>query len=206
MRRRQRHFSPDGRGRFRTQLRANERELLRHLPEEALGILGTSHPAVRRLRPVAYVDDDAAEAEYQQAVGASLVDARRHALQSMAESADEPVIDGELLQLWLQAIEALRLVLGTHLDVSEDMDLPSPSDPRATPLAVYHYLSALQDEAIQSLSTLLPDVPDEDDDDPLGSEPEDWLGLGLGLGGADWDELGPGSGSGGGPGGGGAPR
>lgn len=159
---RQRHFSPDGKGRFRTHLRPNEREFLRHLPEEALGLVGTDHPAARRLAPVAYVDDDAAEAEYQQTVGGSLVAARRAALQSLAETVDQPTIDSELLELWLQAIEALRLVLGTHLDVTENMPELPPNDPRAMPMAVYHYLSALQEEAIRSLGTLLPDVPDGD--------------------------------------------
>lgn len=168
--RRQRHFVAISPGRFRTQLRAEERELLRHLPDEVAPILGTGHRSARRLTPVAYVDDPEAEAEYQQTVGGTLLAARRQALQTLAATVDQPVVDEPTLQQWLQAFEAMRLVLGTHLDVTEDMEMPAPGDPMAVSLAVYHFLSALQDEAVLSLSALLPEVPDEDD----------------GLGGSSW--------------------
>ncbi|MDA8073088.1 MAG: DUF2017 family protein [Actinomycetota bacterium] len=161
--RRLRHFVAAGPGRFRPQLRSDEQDLLRRLPSEVSSLLGTGHPSARRLAPVAYVDDPAAEADYQRTVGGALLDSRRQALQTLAATVDDPVIDEPTLEQWLQALEALRLVLGTHLDVTEDMDLPPPNDPRALPLAVYHFLSALQDEAVLSLSALLPEGPDEDD-------------------------------------------
>jgi hypothetical protein len=47
----------------------------------------------------------------------------------------------------------LRLVLGTRLDVTEEMDFDlDPSDPSAAELAVYAYLSWLQEQLVEALA------------------------------------------------------
>ena len=54
----------------------------------------------------------------------------------------------------MRALNDLRLVLGTRLDVQEDTfleELP-PDDPRAPALAVYGYLSWTQEQLIAALS------------------------------------------------------
>ncbi len=165
---RRRRFAPDGRGRFRVQLRAQERQLLSRLPGEALAMVDGDAPAARRLFPVAYPHDDASEDEYRRAVGPELVRARRDALQALAATASQPVIDEGQLGQWLAALETLRLLLGTQLDVSEDMALPAPGDPRTAPLALYHYLSSVQDDAVEALAALL---PPGGDDDPVEAGP-----------------------------------
>ena len=57
------------------------------------------------------------------------------------------------LRAWLGALESLRLALGTQLDVTEEtyaaLDERDPDAPR---LALYHWLTWLQEEAIQALS------------------------------------------------------
>ena len=55
---------------------------------------------------------------------------------------------------WLTALNDLRLVLGTRLEVSEDSllgDLPE-DDPRAPDLALYAYLSWLQEQVIEAMA------------------------------------------------------
>jgi hypothetical protein len=53
----------------------------------------------------------------------------------------------------MQALNALRLVLGTRLDVSEDEVGPlDPSDPDAPAYALYELLGYLLDRTVQSLS------------------------------------------------------
>ena len=55
---------------------------------------------------------------------------------------------------WLGTLNNLRLVLGTRLDVTEDMD-PSDiteSDPDASPLALYYYLGWLEAEMVQAMA------------------------------------------------------
>ena len=51
------------------------------------------------------------------------------------------------------------MLLGTQLDVSEDMadmDPIDPDDPRADQFTVYQYLSMLQNEIVEALSAALP--------------------------------------------------
>jgi hypothetical protein len=166
-------FRDDGNGAFRVQLRRIERDLLRRLPGQALAMMEDRHPATSRLFPVAYVDDPVAEAEYQQTVGASLLDGRRRSLDALAATADAQVLDVEQLHQWIDGLETLRLVLGTLLDVTEDAVAPPPGDTRAELFAVYQYLSALQDEAVTAATTALPEVADDLDDDP-DDDPAGW--------------------------------
>lgn len=56
-------------------------------------------------------------------------------------------------EAWLSALNDVRLALGTVLDVSEDMpDQPSPSDPRAPHLGVYHWLTFVQESLVHAVS------------------------------------------------------
>ena len=50
------------------------------------------------------------------------------------------------------AVNSLRLVLGTRLDVSEDMDEVDPDHPEAPAFAVYQYLSFLLETIVASLT------------------------------------------------------
>jgi len=53
--------------------------------------------------------------------------------------------------VWLTALNDVRLALGTALDVSEDMPEQLPSDdPRASHLGVYHWLTFVQDGLVQA--------------------------------------------------------
>ena len=156
-----RRFARDRHGRFHPRLGAQERAVLGSLPAQALELLATEDPATRRLFPVAYPDDPAAEQEYRALVGESLADRHRQALDTLTELVEaETLTEGELEQ-WLAALEVLRLVLGTKLDVSEDMVGIDPGDPRAPGLTMYAYLSMLQEEIVSALSGVLPAVAEE---------------------------------------------
>lgn len=53
--------------------------------------------------------------------------------------------------VWLAALNDVRLALGTALDVSEDMPEQLPADdPRASHLGVYHWLTYVQDGLVQA--------------------------------------------------------
>ena len=162
---RRRPFTPDGSGGYRLQLRRVERDLLQRLPTQALALIDDGHPSTRPLFPTAYPDDPEAETEFRRSAGPELLEARRQALQTLAATVDRAALGEEELERWLQALEVLRLVLGTQLQITEETDIgePDPADPRSMHLALYGYLSALQDEAVQALSGLLPAVPDDDD-------------------------------------------
>jgi hypothetical protein len=56
---------------------------------------------------------------------------------------------------WLRAVNDVRLLLGTRLDVSEDpaQRKVSPDDPRAPGFALYDYLSLLTQELVEALDS-----------------------------------------------------
>lgn len=60
----------------------------------------------------------------------------------------------EQADAWLSALNDVRLALGTAIDISEDMpdELPD-DDPRSPHLAVYHWLTWVQESLVQALST-----------------------------------------------------
>ena len=53
---------------------------------------------------------------------------------------------------WLRALNDARLVLGTRLDITEDFDWDGfESTPRAPELALYAYLSWLQEQLVEAI-------------------------------------------------------
>jgi hypothetical protein len=153
---RHRRFVRDRQGRVRPGLELTERDLLRALPPQARELVDQTEPSARRLFPVAYPGDDRAQADYSQMMGAQLLEHHRHALEVLESTVDAATVDDEELSVWLSALEVLRLLLGTQLDVSEDMGEIHPADPQADQFTVYQYLSMLQDEIVDALAQALP--------------------------------------------------
>lgn len=152
-----RRIERDGAGGYRLRLPAEERDVLRGLPAQLRELLQTSDRSLERLFPPAY-DDVEADDEYGELVRADLLDGKLAALEVVEQTVDADHLTGEQLEAWLGALESLRLVLGTQLDVSEatyeeELD---PDDPRAPALALYGYLSWLQEQAVEALATSLP--------------------------------------------------
>jgi hypothetical protein len=147
-----RRFGRDRQGRIRPGLEVPERELLRVLPEQARGLVALGERSAQRLFPVAYPDDEAAQADYAEMMGAQLLEHHHDALDVLAGTVDAATIDEDELRGWLGAVQVLRLVLGTQLDVSEDVVEIEPDDPRVDQFTVYQYLSMLQGEIIDALS------------------------------------------------------
>jgi hypothetical protein len=141
-------------GGFRLRLSRQERDILRDLPGQLREILESDDPALRRLFPPAYQDDPEREAEYHRLVHDDLVAGRRRALEVMESTVDARRLDEEQLTAWLGALNDLRLVLGTRLDVTEDeydREL-SQDDPRSGAMSLYHYLGWLEAQAVEALA------------------------------------------------------
>jgi hypothetical protein len=141
-------------GEYQLRLPPEERELLRDLPAQLRELLTSDDPALRRLFPPAYKDDVALEAEYRHYMGDDLLASHERSLQAMEDTIDADVVDEEQLLGWLGALNDLRLVLGTRIDVTEDMyeREMEPDDPRAPSFAVYTYLGWLQEQVVDALS------------------------------------------------------
>ncbi len=155
-----RRIQRDRKGGYRLRLPAEERELLRWLPQELHEVLRAEgrrrpDPSLRRLFPPAYADDEDADDEYRRLMRNELLEGKLGALQVVVETADAEHLTSDEMEGWLGALESLRLYLGTQLDVTEgtyEVTLPA-DDPNAPALALYGYLSWLQEQAVEALSS-----------------------------------------------------
>jgi hypothetical protein len=153
-------------------------------PLSAMVGIGTStrapdDPALARLLPSAYRDDDDAAAEFRRYTELGLRETKRARAALVQNCLKRPgkrrTLTEEEVQAWLTSINDLRLVLGTRLDVSEDPeadwallnDLPD-DDPVLLHHAIYDWLGALQWRLLQALDTRPRDLDDDgvDDDGP----------------------------------------
>ena len=137
-------------------LSGDERSLLAGLVSELRALLdgAPGDPSLRRLFPPAYDEADD-ESAYRDLMGDELLDGRRAALDLVARTVDGERLSAEEADTWLRALNDLRIVLGTRLDVQEDTFAEElrRDDPRAPALAVYGYLSWLQEQLIEALSS-----------------------------------------------------
>ena len=116
-------------------------------------------PALRRLLPDAYINDDEAAGEFRRfterdlreskARNAGLVDAQ------LAEQGREVTIAGDAIPAWLGFLNDTRLTIGTRLEISEEnhddlAELPD-TDPRSGLFQVYDWLTFLQESIVQRL-------------------------------------------------------
>jgi hypothetical protein len=121
----------------------------------------TDDPNLRRLFPTAYHLDEERDREYQQLVRDELLDRRLTAIDVLTGTLEATELDQAQLTAWMTAVNDLRLVIGTTLDVAEDGAPPRPDDPSAQMYAVYSFLTALLDEVVTALADGLgDDVPE----------------------------------------------
>ena len=148
-------------GDYEIDLGATERELLRSLVPQlrellsagAAGTAGTTvDESLTRLFPTAYPDDAELDHEYQSMVRDELLEKRLAALDVVEETIDATRLDEEQLLRWMGSVNDLRLVLGTRLDVSEDLDEIPLDDPDAPLYGVYGYLGWLLEHIVEALS------------------------------------------------------
>jgi len=140
-------------GEIRLQFPEHERELLR---EVAVGtrrklLEGEGDPALRRLFPSAYADPER-EREYRELTRTQLTTGRERALEVFESTVDRDSLSPEEADAWLRALNDARLVLGTTLDVQEDLDWSAidPGDRHAADYAVYGYLSWIQEQLVEA--------------------------------------------------------
>jgi hypothetical protein len=147
-----------GPGRYRVKLRGNESQLvadlLTQLREQL--VASTDDPSVRRLFPPAYPDDPERDAGYQVLTRDELLEHRLAAIDTVEASLAGDELDEAGLTAWMSTLNALRLVLGTRLDVDEELPTLDSDDPLAPAYAVYEYLGWLLSQVVDALS---PDLP-----------------------------------------------
>ncbi|WP_420451654.1 DUF2017 family protein [Ilumatobacter sp.] len=128
---------------------------LRELVDEADA--ESESPLLRRLFPPAYTDHDEHEAEYQRLMREELVSSRLAGIDAidrhLGADAGDQLDEGEVVAL-MQSLNAVRVVLGTMLDVGEDDDdVGEPGDEHEPERQLYGYLSWLVDWTVRSLQS-----------------------------------------------------
>jgi Domain of unknown function (DUF2017) len=152
-----RHFQRRG-DEIRLRLDVHERLLLSDLLDELERLLDDpDDPELRRLFPPAYSDHADDEEQYRSLVRDQLVSGRSKALATVRETLAAERLDLDQADQWLRALNDVRLVLGTRWDVTEQLDYGKLDldSPRGRELAVYGYLSWLQEQLVEAL-TMLP--------------------------------------------------
>jgi len=136
---------------FAIRISDEERDLLDHLVPQLRELLmstaptGNVDPMTRRLFPTAYNQDANDDDAYQELMRDRLLVSRLESLEILETTSRATTLSIEELDAWANAINQLRLVLGTRLDVGEDDEITDmdPEDPKSAPLATYHYLGHL---------------------------------------------------------------
>lgn len=143
-------------GSFEVRLPDAERRVLADvLPQLRAALQGdaSADPAFKRLFPVAYAQDAEHEAEYRELVGDELLTKRLANVDLVLSTIDAGHLAEEELFAWMGAINDLRLVLGTRLDVSEETDLAvGPDHPEAAAYALYAYLGWLLELLVDAVA------------------------------------------------------
>jgi hypothetical protein len=136
----------------------DERQVVIRLLEE-LRTMQTDPAAAEatvRLFPVVHPDDPDQEAEYQRLMRDELVESRSEGIATAVEVLGRPgrkvAVDEAEMLAFVRAVNSVRLVLGTILDVTEDDDLDAPPELVESPeYQLYGYLSIVLDACIRAL-------------------------------------------------------
>ncbi len=108
-----------------------------------------------RLFPVAHPHDEKLEAEYQGWMRTDLVQSKLAAIAIVEDALEgNGGVDEGQLMAFMQALNSLRLVLGTLVGVSDDpaVDEVAPAYADSTEYALYSYLSWLLEDCVRVLA------------------------------------------------------
>ena len=111
-------------------------------------------PALARLFPDGYSDDEHASADFrrftEQDLRAQKVSALTNVRGTLAGWNGKASIDTSQAQDWLKALNDLRLVLGTRLEITDESETDFEADEPG--IHLYNYLTYLQGTLIDALS------------------------------------------------------
>ena len=143
---------------YRIPLLRWERQVLAGIPTQLNELLSDDGPSTRaltaRLFPPAYNLDPEKNAEYERLMRQDLLERHLDAARVLAETCNRKALTDIEFNGWMRAVNGMRLVLGTLLDVQEDDDHRAEfeEEPAAQYYGLYRYLSALLDEMISAAS------------------------------------------------------
>ena len=116
-------------------------------------------PVLARLLPDAYADDTEAAGDFRRFTEQELRNgkaaAARTVLATLPEDGGRVRLSQEEAQVWLRALNDVRLALGVRLSITEDFEARlqdlDPADPRSAYMWVYDWLTFLQETLVRAL-------------------------------------------------------
>lgn len=152
-------FDYGGIARFRLNFEAEERQLIVRLLGEMKDLLTSepnerTAPLLHRLFPPAFHDDEEKEAEYQRLMREELVTSRVAAVDSVSLLLMEEgrtLGEGETMA-FMQSINAIRLVLGTMLNITDDESAEEADVNDSPEHSLYGYLGWVLEWTVTALS------------------------------------------------------
>jgi uncharacterized protein DUF2017 len=134
--------------------------------EDLARLLGQSGPAtppddpvLARLLPDAYTGDAEAAGDFRRFTEQELRNgkaaAARTVLATLPEQGGRVRLSEEEAQVWLRALNDVRLALGVRLSITEDFEARAadldPADPRSAYMWIYDWLTFLQETLVRAL-------------------------------------------------------
>lgn len=153
-----RRFVRNRDGAYTVRLDDDERRLLGSLPTQLAKVVESEpgDPWLQRLFPTAYPKDPEREEEWRLLMSVDLHDKRQEQLRTLATTAGATTLTEEELLGWTQALNDLRLYLGTRLELSEETDLEDfESEDDQQLFILYTWLGMMQEETVQALAEAL---------------------------------------------------
>ena len=116
-------------------------------------------PVLARLLPDAYQDDSEAAGDFRRFTEQELRNgkaaAARTVLATLPKDGGRIQLTGDEAQVWLRALNDVRLALGVRLSITEDFEARvqdlDPADPRSAYMWVYDWLTFLQETLVHAL-------------------------------------------------------
>ncbi|MGC8511835.1 MAG: DUF2017 family protein [Acidimicrobiales bacterium] len=137
---------------YRIALDDGLRKVLGELMSQLLALLDDpGAPVMQRLFPPAYNQptDLERQEEYRRLMQDDLVERHRDECRTVIASLSGTSLGEEQMLAWVKAVNSMRLVLGTYLDVQED---DRPRKPETPEESAYLWLSFLLEESVEALS------------------------------------------------------
>jgi hypothetical protein len=132
-----------GKGGVHVDLPTDLRELLASLAKQLVELIddpdSADDPGMARLFPPASIDDPLEALGFEQLMGEALRAGKREAAAVLRATADAKLLSADETLAWMRCLNDIRLVLGTRLEVREDVDIEEMlADPLAEQAALLY--------------------------------------------------------------------
>ncbi len=124
----------------------------------------SNHPNLMRLHPQASLNDFELASEFKSMADSQILESHKEAFKLIAKFSNsiEPLTHEELDQ-YLRGVNAIRLAIGSALDISDQTDFDlDPDDEGAQPLFLYSVFTSLASLITEVLLEDTPEIEDED--------------------------------------------